>query len=112
MIMSKGTVRNSGVLTFRGHNIDYVTCYKYLGVQLSSNEKFTQMILDRCTKAQKAIFQLRSALSTTYNVSRKLSLAIFDKQIFPVQYCHMAVLSGDNRAMLTQFQSPLTLLKI
>ncbi len=84
MIMSKGTVRNSGVLTFRGDNIDYVTCYKYLGVQLSSNGKFTQMISDRCTKAQKAIFQLRSALSTTYNVSRKLSLSIFDKQIFPI----------------------------
>ncbi len=84
MIMSKGTVRNSGVLTFRGDCIDYVTCYKYLGVQLSSNGKFTQMISDRCIKAQKAIFQLRSALSTTYNVSRKLALSIFDKQIIPV----------------------------
>ncbi len=84
MIMSKGTVRKSGILTFRGQSIDYVTCYKYLGVQLSSNGKFTQMISDRCTKAQKAIFQLRSALSTTYNVSRKLALTIFDKQIFPI----------------------------
>ncbi len=84
MIMSKGTVRNSGMLTFRGESIDYVTCYKYLGVQLSSNGKFTQMISDRCTKAQKAIFQLRSALSTTYNVSRKLALTVFDKQIFPI----------------------------
>ncbi len=84
MIMSKGTIRNRGTLTFKGDNIEYVTRYKYHGLQISSNGKTTQMIKERCTKAKKAIFQVRSALSTTYNVSRKLSLSIFDKQIFPI----------------------------
>ncbi len=41
------------------------------------------MIAGRCTKAQKAIFKLHSALTMTYNVSKKLALSIFDEHIFP-----------------------------
>ena len=51
--MSKGTIRNSRSLTFKGDNIEYVTRYEYLGLLISSNGKTTQMIQERCTKAKK-----------------------------------------------------------
>ncbi len=101
MIMSKGTIRNSGSLTFKGDNIEYVTRYKYLGLLISSNGKTTQMIQERCTKAKKAVFQVRSALSTTYNVSRKLSLSIFDKQIFPILSYGSAIWALSNNDTLS-----------
>ncbi len=57
MIMSVGTVKNCGSLEYEGNSIDYVTTYKYLGLQLSSNGKFNTMINDRCMKANRAAFQ-------------------------------------------------------
>ncbi len=84
MIMSVGTVRNCGSLKYEGNAIDYVTTYKYLGLQLSSNGRFNTMINDRCLKASRASFQMRHAISTTYNVSHQLALSIFDKQIYPI----------------------------
>ncbi len=84
MIMSVGTVRNCGSLEYEGNPIDYVTTYKYLGLQLSSNGKFNAMIYDRCMKASRASFQMRNAISTTYNVSHQLAMSIFDKQIYPI----------------------------
>ena len=84
MVMSSGIVRKGGLISYRECPIEYVNQYRYLGVILSSTGTFKKMIRDRCVKAKQAGFQIRSAISTTHNVSRKLAISIFDKQIAPI----------------------------
>ena len=58
--------------------------YKYLGLMISSDGSIRKMIEERVTKAKRASFVLRQALSTSQNVSVNLYMSLFDKQIEPI----------------------------
>ena len=62
--------------------LDIVPKMKYLGIII--NQKGKCLIEDRIEKANRAIHVLKQALFTTGNVSCKLALSIFDKQILTI----------------------------
>ena len=84
MIMARGTKKEEEPLTIGGTKLDYVGTYKYLGIIISRNGNIKNMIHDRVEKAKKAIFAVTRALKTTQNVSARLAISIFDKQIQPI----------------------------
>ena len=84
MIMARGTTKEEEPLTIGGNKLDYVGTYKYLGIIISRNGNIKNMIHDRVEKAKKAIFAVTRALKTTQNVSARLAISIFDKQIQPI----------------------------
>ena len=47
--------------------------YTYLGIKFTKNGSFVKAVEDRLTKANRAIFILKQALSTTRNVNAKLA---------------------------------------
>ena len=71
-------------LTFGNCMLENVDSYKYLGMIITYNGNLKKMIDDRMNKAKRAIFMLKRALSTSHNVSVKLAMSIFDKQIAPI----------------------------
>lgn len=84
MIMNLGSMKYTKDLVYDGKHIEGVNSFRYLGLVLTSNGKFNSAIRDRCTSARKAYYQIRGVLSTTTNVSRRLAISIFDKQITPI----------------------------
>ena len=58
--------------------------YTYLGIKFTKNGSFVKAVEDRLTKANRAIFILKQALSTTRNVNAKLAKNLFQKQIEPI----------------------------
>ena len=78
--------RHSACLPFYYNNLelDFVKSFKYLGIIMSHNGKFTKTIEDRVSKAERAICMLRQVLASDGNVSIKLALSLFDKQISPI----------------------------
>ena len=55
--------------------------YTYLDIKFQPNGSFTKCIDDRLLKANRAIYVLKQALSTTRNVNVKLARSLFNKQI-------------------------------
>ena len=80
----EGNHKREKPLTIGGTKLDYVGTYKYLGIIISRNGNIKNMIYDRVEKAKKAIFAVTRALKTTQNVSARLAISIFDKQIQPI----------------------------
>ncbi len=73
--------------TFENEILENVTEFKYLGVIIHKNGKFSQainMIKDRISKANRAIHMLKCILGHTNTVSIKLALSLFDKQVEPI----------------------------
>ena len=64
--------------------LSILNSYKYLGFMISSDGSIRKMIEERVTKAKRALFVLRQALSTSQNVSVNLYMSLFDKQIEPI----------------------------
>ena len=56
----------------------------YLGFQVSSNGTFRATIQDRMAKASRVSHMILQALRTNRNVSAKLAMSLFDKQIIPI----------------------------
>ena len=71
-------------ITFRDEDLQCVDTYKYLGLIISSEGSIRKMEEDRVTKAKRASFAIRQALSTSQNVSVNLYMSLFDKQIEPI----------------------------
>jgi exonuclease III len=107
MIMSTGIVRLNKKLLYNRECIEQVCTYKYLGLLLSSNGKFKNTILDRHSKAQKAFYQVKGALSTSHNVSHKVALSIFDKQISPI-LLYGSCIWGIKEAHMVKLKSHMT----
>ena len=55
-------------ITFQGQELQCVNSYKYLGLMISSDGSIGKMIEKRVTKAKRASFVLRQALSMSQNV--------------------------------------------
>ena len=83
MVMAPGNPKVPNFY-FSGETLECVKTYKYLGLVISNNGKTTNMVNDRILKAKRASFALKQAISTTQNISTKLSLSLFDKQIEPI----------------------------
>ena len=83
MVMSAGRTAARDI-TFQGQELQCVNSYKYLGLMISSDGSIRKMIEERVTKAKRASFVLRQALSTSQNVSVNLYMSLFDKQIEPI----------------------------
>ena len=75
---------NCPTFTYGNNTLEIVDKYKYLGMIITKNGNINKMIEDRISKARKAIFLIKRALSTSCNVSPKLALSIFDKKIAPI----------------------------
>ena len=85
MVMSKGTItRNIPIFKFDKNILDVVQTYKYLGVMIYSNGKFSNAMYDRLSKAKRALFLVKRALYTTGCISVRVALSVFDKQILPI----------------------------
>ena len=67
-----------------GTPIEYVKSMSYLGFNFSSNGNIDSVIQDRISKASRESHMLLQALSTNRNISSKLALSLFDKQILPI----------------------------
>ena len=64
--------------------IEYVKSIAYLGFQISSNGNFSATIQDRIAKATRVSHMVLQALRTNRNISAKLAMKLFDKQITPI----------------------------
>ena len=85
MIMSKSTItRNIPIFKCDKNILDVVQTYKYLGVMIYSNGKFSNAIYDRLLKAKRALFLVKRALYTTGCISVRVALSVFDKQILSI----------------------------
>ena len=64
--------------------IEYVKSMVYLGFYISSNGNIRATIQDRIAKASRVSHMVLQALRTNKNISAKLAMSIFDKQITPI----------------------------
>ena len=64
--------------------LQFENFYKYLGVEIMNNCAFTMVKRERVIKAKKAFNMLRPLLSTTGNVSVKLTKILFESKIEPI----------------------------
>ena len=64
--------------------IEYVKNLVYLGFYISSNGNIRATIQDRITKASRVSHMVLQALRTNKNISAKLAMTLFDKQITPI----------------------------
>jgi hypothetical protein len=83
MTCSKGNSKQE-LFWCGGAHLDSVDKFKYLGIIVHRNGKFKEAIKDRCLKSRRAMYALKKALSSTGNISPKLALSLFDKQISPI----------------------------
>ncbi len=64
--------------------LDNVDTYKYLGIILHKNGKFSYAICDRISKTNRELHVLKQLLGYSSNVSVKLAMSLFYKQIAPI----------------------------
>ena len=64
--------------------IEYVNDMLYLGFQINRNGNIRATVEDRIKKATRVSHMLLQALRTNRNISSKLSMSLFDKQIVPI----------------------------
>ena len=84
MTCSRGHLKNKPVFHFQGEFLENVNKYTYLGILFHCNGKTSEAISDRISKATRCSHLIRGAIKTTGNVSVKLSMSLFDKQIAPI----------------------------
>ena len=92
MVLSKGNMKAS--FRINQSSIENVDNYEYLGFQLRSNGSFSRLITDRIDKATRVSHMVLQALRVDQNVSPRLSLSLFDKQIVPILLYGAAVWSA------------------
>ncbi len=87
MVLSAGNAFVKDI-KFNSVTLECVSTYKYLGLVWSRNGNLNHMEKDRVKKAKKASFIICKALSTSQNISVKLALSFFDKQIKPILFLY------------------------
>jgi len=83
MTCSKGQIQQE-LFLYKDSVLESVKQFKYLGIIIQSNGHFKKAIQDRCMKSRRALYALKRALSTSSNVSVKLAMSLYDKQISPI----------------------------
>ena len=88
-------------LAFGNSLLDNVESYEYLGFKLKYNNDVSHVISNRASKAQRVTHMIMQAISNTdKNVSPRLSLNLFDKQIVPIMHYGAAVWSVPRKVNL------------
>ena len=83
MVMGSGSDDN--IFHYDNNILEKVNKFKYLGIQISHNGKMKHAIEDRFTRANRALFMLKSAMSTSSGViDIGLIMKLFDRQITPI----------------------------
>jgi len=83
MTMSVGNPKTQNFM-FEEKILENVNYYKYLGVRVERNGKFNNAIIERMSKANRAVHVLKQILGYSTPVSAKLAMSLFDKQITPI----------------------------
>ena len=83
MVMSKKRGPFEPILIYNTP-IDYVQSMVYLGFSINRNGNVTAVMQDRIAKATRVSHMILQALRTNRNVSSKLAMTLFDKQIVPI----------------------------
>ncbi len=84
MVFNKtGKLLNKNKFTYRGHQLELVKSYTYLGIQMALNGNFSNAITTLSNKARKALFRVKNSLIKT-NITPDLSLHIYDTLIRPI----------------------------
>ena len=83
MLLSLGNAKMPS-FTLGDKILTNVQTYKYLGIVLHKNGKFSHAIKDRISKTNRAIHVIKQVLGYSSNVSVKLALSLFDKLIAPI----------------------------
>ncbi len=78
-----GSPRNPKLI-YKNRVLENVDSYMYLGLVISRNDNLSKMVQDRISKTNRAAFMLHKALSVGHNVSVKLAMTLFDKQLSPI----------------------------
>ena len=73
-------------LQYKGTTLKYDNCVKYLGLEITYNGKTNMAIKSRIAKAERAtcINMCKQACSSVGNISVKLAMTLFDKQVAPI----------------------------
>ena len=70
--------------TYGGVPLQATKCFNYLGFVVSYNGKFRNLIQGRVLQATRMANMILQAIKTNKNVSVKLAISLFDKQISPI----------------------------
>ena len=91
IVMSKHTFTNEN-FNFGEMSLQCVRSFNHLGFQINFNGKFRNLVQDRILKATKMSNMVLRAIGHNKNVSVKLALSLFDKQLS--LYCYTALRYG------------------
>ena len=106
MVMSKHTFTNEN-FNFGRLSLQCVKSFNYLGFQINFNGKFRNLVQDRILKATKMSNMVLRAIGHNKNVSVKLALSLFDKQIIPILLYGAAIWSlPDTQNLLYLLDQP------
>ena len=83
MLLSLGNAKMKSFM-FGEKILENVQTYKYLGVILHKNGKFSAAILDRISKTKHALHVVKQILGYSSNAPVKLAMPLFDKQLSPI----------------------------
>ena len=83
MLLSLGNAKMQSFM-FGEKILENVQTYKYLGVILHKNGKFSAAILDRISKTKRALHVVKQILGYSSNAPVKLAMSLFDKQLSPI----------------------------
>ena len=83
MVLTKQRYKTERFM-YNGTLIEYVKSFNYLEFEISHNGKFSNLIKDRVLKAEKTSNMVLQAIRTDKNASVKLSLSLFERQIYPI----------------------------
>ena len=83
MVLSKRNIVCEPVY-INGIPLEFVKSVNYLGFKISCNGNVQSLIKDRINKSSRVAHMVLQAIRTNRNVSGKLALSIFDKQIVPI----------------------------
>ena len=83
MVLSKRKYKPK-CFPYGGEPLQAAKCFNYLGFVVSYNGKFRNLIQDRVLKATRMANMILQTIKTNKNVSVKLAISLFDKQISPI----------------------------
>ena len=90
---------------YEGEPLEQVKTFRYLGFLLSYNTNISSVMNDRIEKANKVSNMILRAIKSDKNVSTKLALSIYDKQVSPVMLYGCPIWSVPNNGNLLYLEN-------
>jgi hypothetical protein len=108
MVINKRGTKPKDFLKIGNSQLEYVNSYVYLGIEISSNGKFTQCKQGLTTKGKKAMNKLKSLIVGT-NIKKSLALKMFDQLVFPILSYGCEVWGFEDLGKVFTSKNPLTI---